>query len=147
MSDKSSLDRFIAAQAQDYERALAELRNGRKRSHWMWYIFPQLRGLGRSWKADFYGIADLDEARRYLAHPVLGDRLAACTAALLQVETGDADRILGPVDALKLRSSMTLFCAAGGGSIYAECLQRFFAGEPDPETLRLIRGSGSPPLS
>jgi uncharacterized protein (DUF1810 family) len=140
MSDPFDLARFVAAQDVDYPTALAELRRGRKTSHWMWFVFPQLRGLGRSATAQYYGIASLAEARAYLAHDVLGRRLHEASAALLDAP-GSADAILGPVDALKLRSSMTLFAAAADDpASYAAVLHRFFAGVPDAATEALLRG-------
>lgn len=131
------LDRFVAAQADSYDTALAELTAGNKRSHWMWFIFPQIAGLGRSPIAIFYGIADLDQARAYLAHALLGQRYVACTAALLPHAGRSAESIMGGVDALKLRSSLTLFDAAGAPTIVAQALSSFFPA-PDPATLRLI---------
>ncbi|SNR42638.1 DUF1810 domain-containing protein [Paracoccus sediminis] len=139
--DPDTLDRFLAAQDGVCDKALAELRRGRKQSHWMWFIFPQLRGLGRSAMAHRYGIVDLDEARRYLGHPVLGPRLSACGRAMLDHRDESADTILGPVDAAKLRSSATLFAAAGGDPrIFDDILTAFFGGRPCPLTLeRLAR--------
>lgn len=137
--DADSLDRFVAAQEGVYDTALSELRQGRKRSHWMWFVFPQLRGLGRSAMAHRYGIVDLDEARRYLAHPVLGPRLTACGQAVLGHAGVPADRIMGPVDAEKLRSSATLFAAAGGDrDIFGRILTEFFDGLPCPLTRRRL---------
>ena len=135
MSDP--LDRFIAAQADTYDRALAELTAGRKRSHWMWFIFPQIAGLGRSSTAIHYAIADLDEERSYLAHPLLGPRYLACCTALLRHEGEDVRAIMDEIDAMKLRSSLTLFDAAGAAPIVARALAAFFAA-PDAATLRLI---------
>jgi uncharacterized protein (DUF1810 family) len=132
-----SLDRFIAAQADSYDTALAELIAGTKRSHWMWYIFPQIAGLGQSPTAVFYAIGDLDEARAYLAHPLLGPRYFACTAALERHAGRSAVSIMGDVDALKLRSSLTLFAAAGAPDPVARALTTYFT-TPDPATLRLI---------
>src|SRR5918998_34070 len=111
MDDPHGLRRFTEAQdgGGTYDRALAELRAGRKTSHWMWFVFPQIAGLGRSPTAQFYAIVDLDEARAYAAHPVLGPRLTECATALLDLGTSDATPVLGPVDAQKLHSSMTLF--------------------------------------
>ena len=123
-----SLQRFHAAQAGTYATALAELQAGRKRSHWMWFIFPQLASLGRSGTAKFYGIADLEEARAYLADPVLGPRLIACAEAMLAHPHRSAEDILGPVDALKLRSSATLFEAAGA-PVMDRVLATFYGGE------------------
>jgi uncharacterized protein (DUF1810 family) len=133
------LSRFVAAQQEVYPRAIAELRAGEKRSHWMWFVFPQIAGLGRSDMARRYAITDLAEARAYLAHPMLGPRLGECMAAVLDhagVRTAEA--IFGGVDAVKLRSSMTLFEAVGDGHTCAELLDGFFDGVRDPETLRLV---------
>lgn len=141
MSD-ADLSRFITAQAAIYDQALAELRRGRKESHWMWFIFPQLAGLGRSETARFYGVHSLDEAKRYLAHPLLGTRLRACTAAMMaQAESLSAEAILGSVDALKLCSSMTLFEAAGSDAAFAQMLNAFYAGRRDPPTLHFLAES------
>ena len=133
-----SLDRFVGAQEEGvYARALAELRTGRKESHWMWFVFPQIAGLGRSETARFYAIASLDEARAYLAHPVLGPRLVEATETIVSA-SGTAEAILGPVDALKLRSSMTLFEAvAEEPAPFRAALDRF-GGERDAETVRRI---------
>ncbi len=133
------LTHFLAAQEGSFEAALAELRAGRKRGHWMWYIFPQLRGLGRSERALFYGIKDLDEARAYLAHPLLGPRLADCAAAMFWHESKMAAEILGEVDAMKLRSSATLFEAAEGDAAFATLLARYFGGERCVATLKAVR--------
>jgi uncharacterized protein (DUF1810 family) len=135
MSDP--LNRFVAAQAGSYDNALAELTAGAKRSHWMWFIFPQIAGLGRSATAIHYAIADRDEARAYLAHPLLGTRYLACDDALLRHAGRDAAAIMGEIDAVKLRSSLTLFDAAGAPPAVARALDTFFPA-PDPATLRLI---------
>ena len=134
------LDRFVEAQAGTYPTAIAELRRGRKESHWMWFVFPQIAGLGQSATSRFYAIRSANEARRYLAHPVLGRRLRECAGALLAHEGADAAAILGPVDALKLRSSVTLFGEVAGPDdfVFARCLRAFFGGAPDAATLRLI---------
>jgi len=137
MSDP--LDRFVRAQADSYDTALAELVAGAKRSHWMWYIFPQIAGLGHSATAIRYAITDLDEARAYLAHPLLGPRYLACADALLHHAGRDTAAIMGAVDAIKLRSSLTLFDAAGAPRVVADTLNAFFDA-PDPATLRLIGG-------
>ena len=135
----SDLDRFVAAQDGVYETALAELRRGRKASHWMWFVFPQIAGLGHSAMARAYAIASLGQARAYLAHPLLGARLAACVAALAALPAdATAEGVMGGIDAIKLRSSLTLFEAAGGGPAYAAALDRWFGGERDPETLARI---------
>lgn len=135
-----NLDRFLSAQDQNYTDALAELRQGAKRSHWMWYVFPQLAGLGRSPTAQHYAIADLSEARAFLDHPVLGQRYLEAVDAVLTHRDRPAEAILGNVDALKLRSSLTLFARAGAPPMVTEALHAFFPGE-DPATLRLLDGS------
>jgi len=133
-----TLERFVEAQAGTYDRALAELRAGRKASHWMWFVFPQIAGLGRSDTARFYAITDRDEARAYLAHPLLGARLVEATRAVTAAP-GSAEAILEAIDAAKLRSSMTLFEAvATDPEPYRAALDRFFGGERDPETLRRL---------
>jgi uncharacterized protein (DUF1810 family) len=135
------LDRFVAAQDGVYPRALAELRRGRKESHWMWFVFPQMAGLGRSATARFYGIASAAEARAYLGHPVLGPRLRACADAVLAHPERSAAAIFGTVDAMKLKSSMTLFAAvADDPAPFAAVLDAFFAGERDAATLGLLDG-------
>lgn len=138
------LERFTAAQADIYDTALAELRAGRKRSHWIWFVFPQLRGLGHSPTAQFYGIEGLAEARAYLAHPVLGPRLTECAEALLAQPDDDPARVMGQVDALKLRSSATLFEAAGGGGVFGRLLERFFGGDRCARTLEMIGDDSAP---
>lgn len=133
--DPFHLLRFVEAQDQVYARALAEIRAGAKRSHWMWFIFPQRRGLGHSAMAQHYGIGSIEEARAYLAHPILGARLRACVAALDGLLQADAVAVFGPIDAMKLRSCLTLFEQAGGGPPFAAALDRWFGGERDPATL------------
>jgi uncharacterized protein (DUF1810 family) len=133
MSD--DLERFMRAQAGVYDSALAELRAGRKRTHWMWFVFPQIAGLGSSPTAQQYAIRSLDEARAYLAHPVLGPRLTEAASAVLAVEGRSASDILGYPDDLKLRSSMTLFArAASDPGVFQQVLDRYYDG-PDPRTL------------
>lgn len=135
------LERFTEAQRDIYDTALGELRAGAKRSHWMWFIFPQLAGLGRSGTARFYGIADLAEARAYLADPVLGARLGECTDAMLGwAGRRNAVEILGHIDALKFASSMTLFEAAGGGERFGQALDAFYGGERDRLTAGMLGG-------
>ncbi|WP_161867132.1 DUF1810 domain-containing protein [Pseudomonas yangonensis] len=139
MSDPFDLARFVEAQQRDYQQALDELRAGAKRSHWIWYVFPQLRGLGRSEMAEHYGISGLDEARAYLAHPLLGPRLEDCARALLSHRGRPVRQIMGSPDDLKLRSSMTLFQAAAPKQpLFAEVLQAFYDGEQDAATLRRL---------
>ena len=139
MQDPFNLDRFVTAQASCYDRVLAELRRGHKSSHWMWFIFPQIAGLGRSPTAQFYALASLDEARAYLDHPVLGPRLVECTAAATAVPDGSAYDIFGGVDEMKFRSSMTLFVVASSGEpAFPAALDRFFQGKWDPLTLEKL---------
>ena len=139
MTDPSDLRRFVDAQSHTYEQALAELRAGEKRTHWMWFVFPQIAGLGRSGMAQRFAIADLEEARAYLAHPVLGRRLVECARALTALDVDDPVRVMGPIDAQKLRSSMTLFAHADPGQpVFREVLDHFFEGvEDDATTSRL----------
>jgi uncharacterized protein (DUF1810 family) len=135
------LDRFVRAQDDGgtYDRALAELRAGRKATHWMWFVFPQVAGLGHSPTAQAYAIADLAEARAYLAHDVLGPRLRACCRALLDLGDVSAKQVLGEVDAMKLRSSMTLFALADPlEGVFADVLDRFYDGEQDGRTVSLL---------
>ncbi|MCE3289135.1 MAG: hypothetical protein K0R83_1147 [Caulobacter sp.] len=136
--DPHDLQRFVAAQEGVWERALAELQAGAKRSHWMWFVFPQIEGLGFSAMTRRYAISGLEEARAYLAHPLLGPRLRACTAAMNRHEGKSARAILGQPDDMKFRSSMTLFAAAHPESGFVEALQRYFGGEPDPVTLKRL---------
>ncbi|MDP1027665.1 DUF1810 domain-containing protein [Sphingomonas sp. KR1UV-12] len=132
------LERFVTAQADSYEQALAELRRGAKRSHWMWWIFPQIAGLGRSETARVYAIGSAAEARAYLTHPVLGPRLVEATQAVTAAP-GSAEAIMGAIDAMKLRSSMTLFAAvADDAEVFEAALTRFFGGARDAATLRLL---------
>jgi len=137
-------EHFVTAQNAVWPDVVAELRAGRKASHWMWFVFPQLRGLGHSERAQRYGLAGLAEARDYLAHPVLGPRLRECTGLVLASEGRTAAELFGPVDALKFRSSMTLFKhAAPEESRWRDALARFYGGEEDPLTLRLLAGAAS----
>lgn len=148
MSDPFELRRFVEAQANGvFERALAEVIAGRKRSHWMWFVFPQLRGLGRSPTALLYGIVSLDEARAYLAHPVLGPRLVATAQAALGAPAPSIHALFGSPDDLKFVSSMTLFekAAGGEGGIYGETLDRWTGGRRDEATLSLLGQTAVPP--
>ncbi len=141
MNDPHDLQRFVLAQERDHETALREITAGRKRSHWMWYIFPQIDGLGFSEMARHYAIKNAGEARAYLAHPVLGERLRACARAALVHEDRSATEIFGTPDDLKLRSSATLFAAVSEeGSVFHRLLARFYPAGPDPATLRLLGG-------
>jgi uncharacterized protein (DUF1810 family) len=139
MDDPHDLQRFVAAQAPVIDRVRGELANGRKRSHWMWFIFPQIAGLGFSPMAQRYAIRSLDEARAYLAHPVLGPRLEDCTRLVLAVRGSSASDIFGWPDDMKFHSSMTLFAeAAPDNAVFAEALSKYFDEEPDAETLKRL---------
>ena len=144
-ADPHDLARFLKAQEADYEQALAELRAGRKRSHWIWYVLPQLRGLGRSAMASHYGIASRDEALAYLEHPVLGARLKQCVTAMLALRGPTAVEVLGEVDAAKFRSCLTLFEAvARDEPVFEHALDRFYGGVRDGQTLALLAAAPSP---
>ena len=131
------MSRFVDAQAGVYGTVLAELRAGRKQTHWMWFIFPQLAALGRSPTAKFYGLAGLEEAREYLRHEVLGPRLLECTELVNAVTGRSAHEIFGTPDELKFRSCVTLFRLAGGGEVFGEALRRYYGGMEDEATVRL----------
>ena len=141
-NDRFRLARFVEAQGRVYETALSELRAGHKRSHWMWFVFPQLSGLGHSPTAQFYGLSGLAEAKAYLAHPVLGPRLRACTQAVLDLQDRAIAQIFGSPDDLKFHSSMPLFSQAASerDSAFGEALGRYCGGQPDPRTLELLPG-------
>jgi uncharacterized protein (DUF1810 family) len=139
MSTKNNLDRFIEAQEGSYNRALSEIKNGRKQSHWMWYIFPQIQGLGFSETAMFYAITDIDEAEEYLKHPVLGSRLVEISKELLALPGNDPNKILGSPDDVKLKSSMTLFASLDNTNpVFQQVLDKFNNGAKDQKTLRII---------
>ncbi|MDE2488093.1 MAG: DUF1810 domain-containing protein, partial [Alphaproteobacteria bacterium] len=134
------LERFVAAQAPVWDAVRGELSAGRKRTHWMWFVFPQIAGLGTSPTAQAYAVGSMEEARAYLAHPLLGPRLRACTTAVLGVRGRSAHEIFGSPDDLKFRSSMTLFReAAPDKPLFETALRRYFGGEPDPRTLAILR--------
>ena len=135
---ENDLERFVSAQQRSYDVAFAELKNGRKRSHWMWYIFPQLRGLGHSYNARYFGIADIEEAEAYLNHPILGERLRQLTEMIIGLPSDDAREIFGGIDSIKLRSSLTLFETVAPNDIFGQALSKFFGDERDPLTLRLL---------
>lgn len=140
MPEPYDLQRFVDAQQSIYPQALAELRAGYKQSHWMWFVFPQITGLGHSSMAQRYAIADLHEAQAYLQHPLLGPRLEECAQAMLQHSDRTARQILGSPDDMKLRSSMTLFAtAAPERTIFQQLLDSFYGGKADPETLKRLR--------
>ena len=136
------LERFVREQDRDYDHVLAELRRGHKTSHWIWFIFPQIAGLGRSAMSQHFAIASLDEARAYLAHPILGARLRECVGIVLAVKGRSADEVFGALDAMKVRSSMTLFHrAAPDEPEFEQVLDRFYGGVPDPATDERLRAS------
>jgi uncharacterized protein (DUF1810 family) len=138
MDKEKSLKRFIDAQETDYKRALQEIKNGRKTSHWMWYIFPQIQGLGFSETSKLYAIKDTDEASEFLSHPVLGKRLVEICKELLQLKSNDAHSIFGSPDDMKLQSSMTLFASLNTNEVFQQVLEKFFKGAKDVKTLHLI---------
>ncbi len=139
MTDAYNLHRFLDAQAHTYNTVLAELRAGRKRSHWIWFIFPQITGLGRSSMAQQFAIASLDEAKAYIQHAILGPRLRACTQLVLDVEGRSAEEIFGYPDHLKFRSCLTLFStAATDNALFKDALLKYFDGQPDQLTLDLL---------
>ncbi len=139
MADPFNLQRFVDAQADSYSEVLTELREGHKRSHWIWFIFPQMKGLGHSPQASYYGIGSLDEAVAYLRHPVLGPRLVECTELVNKVKGSSIQEILGWPDDMKFRSSMTLFArAATDDGVFRTALEKYFAGEPDRRTLEML---------
>lgn len=136
---RDRLERFIEPQEQDYEQALKEIRNGRKVSHWIWYIFPQLRGLGKSYMSDYYGIRDLDEAKAFLQDPYLGKHLQKISEALLNLDNDNATQIMGRPDDMKLKSSMTLFaCADPENAVFEKVLEKFYNGHKDGRTLKML---------
>ena len=141
-ADPFDLERFVSAQSGSYARALDEIRAGRKRSHWIWFVFPQIRGLGLSPTSQHYGISGIDEARAYMSHPILGPRIVECAEALLALKGRTASAIMPYPDDLKLRSSMTLFeRVAGPGSVFSRVLEGYYQGHRDERTLELL---GSP---
>ncbi|RLT78411.1 DUF1810 domain-containing protein [Bacteroides acidifaciens] len=133
-----NLQRFLDAQQGDYEHALTEVRNGRKYSHWIWYIFPQLKGLGMSYNSQYYGISGKEEAEAYLAHPVLGERLREITSAFLQLKSKTAEEVFGSLDAMKVLSCMTLFNEVAPGDLFRQVIDRYYQGETDEMTKRML---------
>ena len=139
MSNKEDLQRFLSAQERDYDLALREIKDGKKRSHWMWYIFPQISGLGFSDMSSYYALKNLKEAEAYFRHPVLGARLMEITKVLLSKTSSDATAIFGSPDDLKLRSSMTLFSRIPGiSTVFQQVLDRYYDGQNDPKTISLL---------
>lgn len=139
MEDKHNLSRFLKAQENAYPIALKELQEGRKRSHWMWYIFPQLKHLGHSYNAKYYGISGIEEATAYLQHPILGQRLREVASTILNLSGNDAEAIFGGIDAMKLRSSMTLFDVVSPNDIFARIIDKYFNGHRDSRTLYMLK--------
>ena len=137
MNESNKLERFLDPQEFMYEQALAEIRNGRKEEHWIWFIFPQLRGIGKSRMSYYYGIQDIEEAKSYYAHPILGKRLQEATLLLLQQDK-DLEEIFGYLDSMKVRSCMTLFFHATGDKIFLNLIDKFFGGNKDNFTLKLL---------
>jgi len=145
MEDKYKLTRFLDAQNQVYLNALSEIRKGKKQTHWMWFIFPQLKGLGRSSTADYYGITGLEEASAYLQHPVLGKHLVQIASALLELQGKTASDIFGSPDDMKLQSSMTLFSQVENADpVFQKVLDKYFSGNPDELTLKLLKQLAGP---
>ena len=140
MDEPHNLQRFVDAQDPVFASVIEELKHGSKRGHWMWFIFPQLKGLGRTAQSNFFGIASLQEAAAYLQHPILGPRLKQCTQLVNAVESSSAEDIFGAIDAMKFRSSITLFAhASPQNHIFADALQKYFADEFDPLTIEFLR--------
>lgn len=142
-SDPYDLDRFVRAQEPDYNQALSELREGHKRSHWMWYIFPQIEGLGLSPMSRQYSIKSAAEAHAYLDHPVLGPRLQECATVVYNISGRSAFEIFGAPDDMKLRSSATLFAGVSGGGIFEQLIQKYFEGQHDEKTVQALRSPGA----
>lgn len=134
-----NLERFIKAQEYNYKIALDEIRKGRKESHWIWYIFPQISGLGYSDMAQYYGINDLEEAKTYIDNEILGDRLIEISNELLKLNTDDLIYVLGNIDTLKVKSCMTLFELVSNNPVFSEVLEKYYNGERDEKTLQLIK--------
>ncbi|MBE9461543.1 DUF1810 domain-containing protein [Dyadobacter subterraneus] len=142
MNLEDDMDKFVSAQNRDYNQALAEIKNGRKQGHWIWYIFPQISGLGMSTTSAFYGIKNIGQASRYLEHPVLGKRLIEISNAILEIKGKTANQILGSPDDLKLRSSMTLFnLVKNTDPVFQAVLDKYFNGIPDQRTIDLVKKS------
>ncbi len=139
MEDKFNLARFIEAQSYSYDNALRELRNGRKTSHWMWYIFPQLKGLGHSYNSNYYGLSGKDEAISYLENPILSERLRNVCSVIVGLDTSDARSVFGGIDSHKLRSSMTIFDLVSPNDVFASVLDKYFDGCRDRRTIELIK--------
>lgn len=144
MEDKFNLTRFVSAQNAVYQTVIDELKAGRKRTHWMWYIFPQLKHLGRSANAKFYGLSDADEAKAYLNHPILGQRLREVSETILSLSTDNAVEVFGGIDSRKLKSSMTLFDSVSPNDIFSKILEKYFQSRLDPLTQNLLAQTNDP---
>ena len=140
LNDEYNINRFIEAQAEDYDSALSEIRNGRKQTHWMWYIFPQITGLGMSPIAKYFEIKSLEEARAYLNNELLGAHLIEISNALLELSTNDPTEVFGDIDSLKLKSSMTLFSYVSGNEIFDRVIDKYYQGEKDLNTIKICEG-------
>lgn len=140
MNPTINLQRFLDAQSRDYENALREIKNGRKQSHWAWYVFPQLKGFGHSYNSEYYGISNIDEACAFYNHPILGSRLIEITTALLEHRDKSIQEILPPVDARKVKSCMTLFWIASDNPLFKSILDFFYEGHIDNKTEKTVRG-------
>ncbi len=137
-----NLERFVSAQEYDYPRALKEIKSGFKESHWMWYIFPQLKQLGKSYMAKQYGIDSLAEAKEYLAHPILGERLKEISEALLLLDENDPYKVMGKIDGIKLCSCMTLFAEVSGyDSVFGKIIDKYYGGKKDRRTIQILKDS------
>ena len=141
MSDTYNLNRFISAQERTYDHVSSELRNGQKESHWMWYVFPQIKGLGFSSKALTYSISGVAEAKEYMGHPILADRLTECCNILLELEGRSPQDIFGITDAMKLHSSMTLFARVSCNPVFTKVLSKYYDGREDPNTVNILTGT------
>lgn len=140
LNDEHNINRFIEAHVESYEQALNEIRNGRKQTHWMWYIFPQITGLGMSSIAKYYEIKSLEEARAYLNNELLGEHLIEISNALLELSTNDSIEVFGGIDSLKLKSSMTLFSYVSGNELFDRVIDKYYQGEKDLNTIRICEG-------
>lgn len=133
------LERFLKAQENTYDEALREIKNGKKETHWMWYIFPQITGLGKSIMDEMYGIYSIREAKEYLSHPILGSRLRTITTALLELDTNNPNDIFSPIDTLKLNSSMTLFFYVSKEELFVKAIDKYYGGKQDELTLKICK--------
>lgn len=140
MTKEYDLDRFLKMQERDYDVALSEIKSGQKRSHWIWYIFPQIKGLGISSMSEYYSIKSVDEAKAYMDHPVLGSRLLEISNALLSLDSNDPQKVMGIPDDMKLCSCMTLFEQVSNDTVFKKVLEKFYGGKRDKKTLNILKG-------